>query len=642
MLHARFDDRVAGTILAFSACERVIEARTAEEVRPALRAVQAAVDGGSWAYGMLAYEAAAGLDPDARVRPGTPGFPLLRFGIAAAPDDPGAVAAAEERLRLPSPAAWRAAPWERGWTAAEHAERVARVRSAIAEGLTYQVNLTTRLRGRVEGDLLACYRDLVGAQQGAHGAYLDLGRWAVLSASPESFLHRRGERVRTAPMKGTAARGASPASDAAARADLLRSPKERAENVMIADLLRNDLARIARPGSVRVPRLLSAEAYPTLWQLTSTVEAEVPRDLGLEELMSALFPCGSITGAPKISTMGIIAELESWPRDVYCGAIGWLAPARHVGGEELPPEARFSVAIRTLLVDREDGTATYGVGGGITWASQAAGEWEELATKSRILAGPRTPPSASAVPREPVVPASDARFGLIETMAVHEGRPRHLAQHLDRLEASAARFAIPCDREALESLLTASAREAAPPAVAGDGPGQMLRLELSLDGTARISRRERPAAGDGPVLLGIDDEPRDPAAPEVRHKTTDRAGLAAALDRARGRDPRIEDVVLAAPGGLVTETTIANLVVRIGGELCTPPLEDGCLDGIGRRLLLERGEIRERSITRAELDTAEEIWLISSVRGLRRAVLARAVPAPARSSAQSVRRSRSS
>lgn len=609
MPHARFDDLLAGTVVQFSEVSRVIEARTPGEVRPALRAVQEAVDAGTWAFGMIAYEAAAGLDPDARVIPAEDGVPLVRFGIADAPD-----AHPTPLAEISRTAEYTASAWRGEWSRSQHAERIAAVRAAIAEGDTYQVNLTHRLHGRIEGDLLACYRDLAVGQRAAHSAYLDLGRWAVLSASPESFVHRRGSTVTCVPMKGTAPRAAGPARDAAARADLLRSEKERAENVMIADLLRNDLARIARPGTVRVPQLLQAEAYPTLWQLTSTITAEVDTDLGLEELMAALFPCGSITGAPKLSTMGIIAELESSPRGVYCGAVGLLAPRRRDAAGEHEPETRFSVAIRTVVVDREDGAATYGVGGGVTWGSRAEGEWDELATKSRVLERLADPAAgARSSGGDPGAPTPDpAEFGLLETLAVDAGAPRHLEEHLDRLEASADRFATPCERAALRALLQEEA--------VARGTG-VLRLHLDLSGTPTVTARELPPPGEGPVLLAIDDRPRDPEAPEVHHKTTDRAHLDATLRRARARDARVQDVVLTAPGALVTETVIATLLVRLDGTWCTPPQGDGCLPGIGRRLLLERGAAVERSITVAELRAAEEIALVSSVRGWRRARL---------------------
>lgn len=599
---ARFDDLRAGTRFQFSEAEAEIVAHTPQDVRPALEAVQQAVDAGKWAFGMVTYEAAAGLDPAATVRQKTPDLPLLWFGIASGPDvDPA----------LPAQlGTYRVAPWLPQWSREEHAEKVARVHAAIAEGDTYQVNLTTRLLSRIDGDLLGCYRDLVDAQRSASGAFLDLDRWVVLSASPEEFLHRRGDELSSVPMKGTAERGRTPAQDALQRASLLRSEKERAENVMIVDLIRNDLARIARTGSVAVPHLLRADAYPTVWQLTSTVTATAQPGLVLEELLTALFPCGSITGAPKLSTMALIAELETAPRGVYCGAIGWLAPRRTTAdGTQLPAEERFSVAIRTVVVDRQDGAASYGVGGGVTWSSTAQGEWEELAAKARVLdrltgtAGGRVAPDPT-------------QFALLETFAVQDGAPRHLEEHLDRLEASARELAIRLDRGAARADVLSRL-----PALIGADGSAIIRLRLGLDGGITLTARELTPPSSAPVTLVVDTVPIDPSSPAVRHKSTDRAHLRDALARARRLDPSADDVVLIGPGGRITETSIATVMVRLGDLWCTPPLSDGCLPGIGRRLALEQGEAVPRSITAAQLAAAQEIAVVSSARGWRPAVL---------------------
>ncbi|MGP5035436.1 aminodeoxychorismate synthase component I [Brachybacterium alimentarium] len=606
---ARFDDLLGGTQLQFSDVEREIVAHRPVEVLPALAEVRRAVDAGWWAYGMVTYEAAAGLDPVAAVQEPLPDLPLLWFGLSRAPD---------EDPSFPTDlGSYRVGSWTMPWTRERHAQKVARVQEAIAEGETYQVNLTTRLDGRIEGDLLACYRDLIGAQHSAFGAHLDLGRWAVLSASPEQFLDRRGEELSSVPMKGTALRGATPAEDAQRRAALLRSEKERAENVMIVDLIRNDLARIARPGTVDVPHLLRADAYPTVWQLTSTVTADQRPGVTLEERFGAMFPCGSITGAPKLSTMALIAELETAPRGVYCGTIGWLAPSRTAAdGTELPAEERFSVAIRTILVDRQDCSATYGVGGGITWASTAAGEWDELAAKTRVLDGLRGVGGVH-------LPPDPEDFGLLETLAVERGAPRHLEEHLDRLQASAEELAITLDRACARQTVLAQI-----PDLVGEDGTAILRLRLALDGTLTLTTRALDAPQPGPVRLVLDTVPIDPSSPAVRHKTTDREHLTAALARARDREGAADDVVLVGPTGLVTETSIATLMVRLDGRWCTPPLEDGCLPGIGRRLALERGEAALRSITAAELAAADEIAVVSSVRGWRPAVLSRPGAAP--------------
>lgn len=504
---------------------------------------------------------------------------------------------------------------------------------AIAAGETYQTNLTTRRRGTVTGDLLSCYLDLVVAQGTAHGAYLDLGGSAILSASPELFLSRSGDLLTTAPMKGTAARHGSPAADAASRASLLDSAKERAENVMIVDLLRNDLSRLARPGGVAVPSLLDVERYPTVWQMTSSITARVDPVIGLEETMAAMFPCGSITGTPKASTMALIRDLESSPRGMYCGAIGWMGPARDAADGPVPASSSFSVAIRTLVVDRSDGSAVYGVGSGITWPSKAAAEHAELGMKTRVLDLLGSHRAVAAEPDRDTAP-----FALLETLAVVDGLPRHLEEHLDRLEASASAFAIACDRDQVREAVGVRAR-----ALGASGSDVILRLALGQDGELELSDRALPARDRTPVVLALDDVLQDPDAPAVRHKTTDRAHLAAALARARdssagipsagdagdsGAGDRcavgtaaVDDVILRGRDGRVTETTIATLLVEIDSRWCTPPLEDGCLAGVGRRLALEAGQILEREITVVELRAASRIALLSSARGWRPAVL---------------------
>lgn len=574
---ARFDDIPGGTSLQFSRIERIVTATTAEQVRPALAAVEEAVAGGQWAAGMIAYEAAPGLDPAAVVRDSMPGLPLVWFAIADAPDgDPEPLTCGD---------GYRVDPWQLDVTPAEYARKVERVHRAIAAGDTYQVNLTARLHSRIEGDLLGLYGDLAHRQRGRHHAYLDLGTHTVLSASPESFVTWEGEQLVTRPMKGTIARGRTPEIDRAARVTLLASEKDRAENVMIVDLLRNDLARAAQVGSVQVEELLACEEYPTLWQLTSAVTARATEGLGLTGLMEALFPCGSITGAPKLSTMALIAELEDSPRGVYCGAIGWLAP-----GER--PRARFSVAIRTILVDRADGSAIYGAGGGVTWQSTAAGEHDELLVKARVL------PEGE---REP--------FALIETFAAVDGRAQNLGEHLDRLAASAAELGMPLHRDCAEAMAVDAAARSHDP--------RLVRLRLDRDGTLSVHERALPEPGPGPVRLALDSVPTAVDPVLARHKTTMREHFT----RARERFPHADDVVLVDADGRVLETTIATIAARIDGTWCTPPLEVECLPGVGRALAIGRGELIERVLTTEDLRRAEELAVISSARGWRPAVL---------------------
>ncbi|WP_200933757.1 MULTISPECIES: aminodeoxychorismate synthase component I [unclassified Rhodococcus (in: high G+C Gram-positive bacteria)] len=368
---ARFDDAVAGSAQVFGTAEEIVATHRRQDVTRALDRVEAAVARGRWAHGFIAYEAAAGLDDTLASGPTVKGLPLVWFAITGAP-------VVEPVVEPPLDSrGW--GPWRAEWDRTRYATAFDRVRSAIAAGDSYQCNLTTAMTSPFTGHPFELYRALVNAQGGKYNAYLDLGRFVVASASPELFFEVRGDRILMRPMKGTAPRGRTSMQDEAAIRRLLGSEKERAENIMIVDLVRNDVARIARIGSVRVPHLLRCEMYETVHQLTSDIEAQLDPAVGLTDIFRALFPCGSITGAPKRSTMALIEELEPSPRGVYCGAVGVLAPP----GSEV--RMRFSVAIRTVVADRVTGVATYGVGGGITWDSRADLEYDEMLTKAAVL-----------------------------------------------------------------------------------------------------------------------------------------------------------------------------------------------------------------------------------------------------------------
>jgi para-aminobenzoate synthetase/4-amino-4-deoxychorismate lyase len=373
-------------------------------------------------------------------------------------------------------------------------------------------------------------------------------------------------------MKGTARRGRWPEEDQAVALALAASPKERAENVMIADLLRNDLGRVAELGSVRATALCAPERYRTVWQLTSTVEARLPPPVGLDDLFAAAFPCGSVTGAPKVSAMRLIAAEERSPRGVYCGAAGVVAP----GGD-----CAFNVAIRTAEVDLASGAATYGAGGGITYDSSAAGEWDELLAKAAVL------------DLEPTKPT------LLETMRLEGGRVALLDRHLARLQGSARYHGIPLDLATVRALVE---RE----------PGAAcLRLLLEPDGGARLERGPLPAPLDGPVQVAVSRSPvvsRDPAR---FHKTADRGFY----QSRRAARPDCFDVVLVNEAGVPTESTIANLVVERSGVRVTPPLEAGLLPGVFRAELIATGQVREGALTMADLRGAPRLWLVNALRG---------------------------
>jgi para-aminobenzoate synthetase/4-amino-4-deoxychorismate lyase len=578
----RFDDLARGTALRFTRPFRVLTATEPADVVPVLAEVERATEAGAWAFGYVAYEAAAGLDPGlaGAVGPGPDPLPLVLFGLCDRPADVPPVELPPGTAR-----AYSVGPWQRGWSEAGYRDDVARVRECIAAGETYQLNLTVRMRADIAGDLEQLYADLAWGQRGSYAAYLDLGRFVVASASPELFFRWNGDELLTRPMKGTARRGRTTEEDDERRQALVESPKERAENLMIVDLLRNDLGRIAEVGSVDVPVLFTPERYETVWQLTSDVTARPRRGTGLVDVFRALFPSGSVTGAPKQRSMELIRDLEHEPRGVYCGAVGMVAPP----GSEY--RATFSVAIRTVVVDRETGSAVFGTGGGITWGSDPAAEHAELLAKAAILGEPYED------------------FGLIETMAHPPGEGlRDLDRHLDRLADSAAFFGFGFDRAAVTARLSVAVDVAA---------AVRVRLVLQRSGAVDVETGPLPPPPDRPVRLALDAEPVDSGSVWLRHKTTRRSVYA---DRA-ARHPEADDVILTDEHGRVTETTIANLAVRLDGEWWTPPLSAGCLPGVERGRLVDDGVLRERELTVDDVRRAEELAVVNSLRGWRSAVL---------------------
>jgi len=563
-------DEAAGRWLRFRLPVATVVADRVEDVLPGLREVERAVaERGLHAAGWVAYEAAPAFDAALAVRP--PGaLPLLGFGLFADP----------EPIDLPPAGAPAPGDWRPDVDAAAYARAFAEIKRRIRAGDTYQVNYSYRLRcATFAADPWQAFLALVHAQRAPFGAYVAAGPWRLCSASPELFFRLDGARLESRPMKGTAARGRSAAEDRARRAGLLASEKERAENLMILDMARNDLGRVARPGTVEVLRLCAPEKYPTVWQLTSAVAAET--DASVAEIFAALFPPASIVGAPKARTMEIIAGLEASPRQAYTGAIGFLAPGRR---------AQFNVAIRTLLADVRSGRAEYGVGGGIVWDSDLEAEQAECRAKARILAAPPRPP-----------------FDLLETMLwTPTDGIRLLELHLARLRDSAEYFDYPCDlariRTALETL--ARAFPAAP---------QRLRLLLAKDGTPTLqSAPLAPLASDPFFRVALARRPVDRSDVFLHHKTTHRR----VYEEAKADFPGHDDVILWNEAGEVTESTIANLAVELDGALCTPPVECGLLPGVARAELLARGVLRERRISLDDLRAAPRLFLLNSVRGL--------------------------
>jgi len=585
-MEARFDD-LSGTEPSFRLIEPlgVVQADRPDEVPHVIGAAEAGAARGAWVAGFVSYEAAPGLDPSLRVHAGTTDErlhpPLAWFAMFGA----------RQETTLPDPPAERSeasAAWTPSVDRARYDRAIEQIHERIARGDTYQVNHTLRLRARIEGDPRGLYRDLCHAQRGRYAAYVDTGAVRVLSASPELFFRIDGNRISTRPMKGTAPRGRWLAEDRAILAGLRSSVKDRAENAMIVDLLRNDLTRVAREGSVTWTDVFDAERYETVWQLTSTVSADLRPGADLLDVFRALFPSGSVTGAPKVSTMGIIAELEDAPRGVYCGSVGYLAPPSVPG-----PRARFNVAIRTVVQDGPSGRAEYGVGGGITWDSRAGAEYDEVVAKARVLTARRPP------------------FRLLETLAYEPGvGVRRIDEHLARLRDSAEYFGFQLDEREVVAVV---AREAA------RFPGRLARVRLLVDRRGRVDAGAAPASPPPtPVRLAVDPtHPVDPADPFLFHKTT----LRDRYDDARARFLDADDVILVNTRGEITETTIANLAVKLDGRWWTPPIEAGLLPGCERAALLAEGTIEERIVRLDELERAEGVAVLNSVRGWSDAVV---------------------
>ncbi len=561
----------------------VLIAHTLAEVRPLLDAVQAAARQGQWCVGYVSYEAAPAFD--AALSAHAPDGPLAWFSVygQALPwpaDDAGAQADASVQ-------------WHESCSREAFGASVAQIQQAIADGELYQVNLTAPLIGEWTGEppaqpARALFAALQRAQPGGYAAFIDTGDAQLLSVSPELFFDwqdvaegdSEGGRILARPMKGTAARGDTPALDAAQAAALRASPKERAENVMIVDLLRNDLSRIAQPFSVRVPALFHTQALPSVWQMTSDVQAQTRAGTTLADVFGALFPCGSVTGAPKVRAMQMIQTLEPAPRGVYCGAIGVVRPGKPGQGIH----ATFNVPIRTVAV--QSNRLRCGIGSGITSGALPDAEWQEWRDKRKFLARASLP------------------FDLLETLALEGGQLRHLNEHLQRLASAAAHFTYPWDSAKAARCLHELA-QAHPQGL------WRVRLLLNARGNARAEAFAMQAS-PAPVRLQLADRPLPESHSEFfRFKTTRRAHYDAFAPTA----PGVFDTVLFNAQGEITECTRGNVAMWLDGQWVTPPLACGLLPGVGRALALREGRLLEAVVRLEDLPRVQEWAFVNSLRG---------------------------
>ncbi len=564
---------------AWKCYEQPVEVVTAwqvEEVEPLLREIENKVlKNRLHAAGFISYEAASGLDRSLVTRPQGQ-FPLLSFGLYETP------VTVREPFTTEVDSSEKTGSWSLSLDENQYREKVETIKARLASGDTYQVNFTYQQQAEFAGDPWQLF--LGFAVDAPFGAFLDLEDYSICCGSPELFFEFHEGRLVSRPMKGTSNRGMTSEEDEKIRNRLSKSGKDRAENIMIVDMIRNDIGKVASTGSVGVTDLFKLEKYPTVWQMTSTVSAD--SDASVLEILKALFPCASITGAPKANTMKIIKGIESQARNIYTGCIGFITPDGN---------AQFNVAIRTALVDKKLGTINYGIGGGIVWDSDPGDEFAESLLKGQSIREPRNYNSIS----------------LIETLLWTDDEYFLLDYHFRRVKASAGFFDYPIDLDVVREQLAALSETF----VEGEFK---VRLLINRDGGVTLtSEKIESQQTERDCRVALANRPTNVDNPFIYHKTTRRR----VFDQARGEFPDCDDVILWNEAAEITESTIANVVIRRGDKLITPPWRCGLLRGTYRQYLLDRGEIEEGIVSCEELKGCDEIYLINSVRKWRKVQL---------------------
>lgn len=558
------DFKELGLRYLFTKPIKELKTKNLDQVEALLREVEAYQEKGFYAVGYVSYEAAPAFEKKFAVHPAPLlGEYLLYFTIH------------EEVETLPFPEDYEAvdlpANWKEEVEAPAYQEAIETIHHHIRQGDTYQVNYTVQLSQELKSDPFAIYNRLVVEQKAHYNAFIQHDDVSILSISPELFFEQDDRLLTTRPMKGTTRRGLTNQADLQEAAWLKADPKNRAENMMIVDLLRNDMNQISEIGSEQVTRLCQVEQYSTVWQMTSTIESRLRSEIDLVQTFRALFPCGSITGAPKISTMEIIQKTEKAPRGVYCGTIGILLPR----GKRI-----FNVAIRTLQM--QGGQAIYGVGGGITWDSKWESEYQETKQKSAVL-----------YRQEP-------RFELLTTGRIHQGELTFLEQHLTRLREASRYFAYPYDEQKLLKELQEEL------AHLESNLDYRCRIALQKNGTFHLEITELTDLPASYLQAQLTEQKLDLATPFTYFKTSQRDQLSQSE----------REQIFHLPDGTLLETTIGNLVLEIGGQLYTPPAHLPLLDGIYRRHLLETQQVEEKLLTLNDLTDADRIYTCNALRGL--------------------------
>ena len=559
------DFKALGERYTFTQPIKELKTRNIAEVADLLAQVESYQEQGYYVVGYVSYEAAPAFEEKLAVHksPLMAEY-LLYFTVHDRVETSPIPLIYDEEVDLPS-------NWQEVTSAADYEKAIAQIHHHLRQGDTYQVNYTVQLKQDLSANPFAIYNRMVVEQEAGYNAYVEHDEMAVISMSPELFFEQNDRELTTRPMKGTTQRGMTDQEDLEQASWLEQDPKNRSENMMIVDLLRNDMNRISEVGSEHVEHLCQVEQYSTVWQMTSTIKSQLRENIDLVEIFRSLFPCGSITGAPKIATMEIIKDLEPQPRGVYCGTIGLLLPH----GQRI-----FNVAIRTIQLHQEK--AIYGVGGGITWDSTWESEYREVHQKAAVLY------------------RKQARFKLITTGKISQKNLLFEEQHLERLRKASRYFAFPFDPEILRQKIEAECQ------TCDANQDYRLRISISKSGEIEVNRQ---------VL-----EPFSPTfckaklclqEANLQHaftyfKTTHRPHLSLGE----------QEKIYHNKSGELLETSIGNLVLKINGKLYTPPIRLGILPGIYRQHLLETGEVEEKVLTLKDLVQAEDIYGCNAVRGL--------------------------
>lgn len=558
------DFRALGERYTFTQPIKELKTRDLSEVADLLAQVESYQEQGYYVVGYVSYEAAPAFEEKLAVHKSPLlGEYLLYFTVHDRVET-SPIPLTYEEVDLPS-------KWQEETSAENYEKAITQIHHHLRQGDTYQVNYTVQLKQDLSANPFAIYNRMVVEQEAGYNAYVEHDEMAVISMSPELFFEQNDRELTTRPMKGTTQRGVTDQEDLAQASWLEQDPKNRSENMMIVDLLRNDMNRISEVGSEYVERLCQVEQYSTVWQMTSTIKSQLRPDVDLVAIFRSLFPCGSITGAPKIATMEIIKDLELQPRGVYCGTIGLLLP----NGRRI-----FNVAIRTIQLHK--GQAIYGVGGGITWDSTWESEYREVHQKAAVLY------------------RKQARFKLISTGRVSQKSLLFEDQHLERLTKASRYFAYPLDPKKLRQKIEEECQ------VCDVNQDYRLRIGLSKSGEIELSRQILAPLSPSFCKAKLCLQEADLNQSFTYFKTTHRPHLSLGE----------QEIIYHNVVGELLETSIGNLVLKINGKLYTPPISLGILPGIYRQHLLETGQVEEKVLTVPDLDQAETIYGCNAVRGL--------------------------